>query len=106
MNQRRTWQRAPSGLQGSVLSFEADAPTGIEYEVIACFIGDHFLENILDGRSRSVQCGLKLEAGIPDPHHVIEWALGYLGSCIYAMANGTTLHNDDRVVSVLSRNRC
>jgi hypothetical protein len=44
----------------------------IEYEIITRFIGDHFLENILDGRRRGVQCGLKLEAGIPDPHHVIE----------------------------------
>lgn len=78
----------------------------IEYEIIACFIGDHFLENILDGRSRTVQCRLKLEAGIPDLHHVIEWALGCLGSCIYAMADRTTLHDDDRVMSIFSRNRC
>jgi hypothetical protein len=44
---------------------------------------------------------LKLEAGIPDQHHVIEWTLGRFGSCIHAMANGATLHNDDRVMSML-----
>lgn len=77
----------------------------IKYQIIACFVGNHFLENILDGRDRGVQCRPKFEAGIPDPHHVIEWALGCLGSSIHAMADGTTLHNDDRVMSVFSRNR-
>ena len=78
----------------------------IEYQIVARFIINQLLENILNGRSRSAQCGLMLEAGIPDPYHVIEWTLGRLGSCIHAMANGTTLHNDDRVMSIFSRNRC
>ncbi len=78
----------------------------IEYENITRFIGDHFLENILDGRRRGVQCGLKLEACILDPHHVIEWALGGLRSRIYAMADGPTLHNDDRVMPVFSGHPC
>jgi len=77
-----------------------------EYKIITRFIGYHFLENILDGGRRGVQCGLKLKAGIPDPHHVIEWALGGLRSRIYAMADGTTLHNDDRVMPVFSGHRC
>jgi hypothetical protein len=48
------------------------------------FIDDHCLENILDGRRRGVQCGLELEASVPDPHHVIKWAFGGLGSRIYS----------------------
>jgi hypothetical protein len=45
-------------------------------------------------------------AGRPDPHHVIKWAFGGLGSRIYAMADRTTLHNDDRMMSVFSRHCC
>jgi hypothetical protein len=52
----------------------------IKYQTIARFIGDHCLENILDGRRRGVQCGLELEAGVPDPHYVIKWAFG--GLCL------------------------
>ena len=38
----------------------------IEYQIVARFIINQLLENILNGRSRSAQCGLMLEAGIPD----------------------------------------
>ena len=37
---------------------------------------------------------------------MIKWAFGGLGSRIYAMADRTTLHNDDRVMSVFSRHCC
>jgi len=51
---------------------------------------------------------MRLEVGswYPDPHHVIEWALGGLGSRIYTMPDGATLHNNDRVMPVFSGHRC
>ena len=78
----------------------------IKYQTIARFIDNHCLENILDGRRRGVQCGLELEAAVSDPHHVIKRAFGGLGSRIYAMADRTALHNDDRVMSIFSRHCC
>ena len=111
---RETLETLCNGLQvGSTLGYNDGRAASfqrmqdiIEYEIIARFIGDHFLEDILDGRRRDVQWGLELEVGIPDLHHVIKWTLGRLGSCIHAMTNGATLHNDDRVMSIFSRNRC
>jgi hypothetical protein len=72
----------------------------IKYQSITRFIDDHFLEDVLDGWRRGIRGDLVLEAGFPNPHHMIERAFGSLGSCINAVANRAALHRDDGVMSV------
>src|ERR1700682_5549233 len=59
---RRLPRRRKVPSPSSAILFKQDI---IKYQTIARFIGDHCLENILDGRSRGVQCGLELEACVP-----------------------------------------